>query len=122
MPGAAAKHMSTAVWAPPRFLQWHAVPQTHLMHCPTTTIGVIGRAGWLLAWVAVAPLCVFRRGNSGFGAVGVLATAPPIKQLTADLLLTRRVPYYHQPGAGLAGWAKKKEASAAVNGRVGVTQ
>jgi hypothetical protein len=26
MPGAAAKHMSTAVCAPPRFLQWHAVP------------------------------------------------------------------------------------------------
>jgi hypothetical protein len=106
MPGAAAKHMSTAVWASPRFLQWHAVPQTHPMHCPTTTIGAVavGRAGRLLAWVA--PLCVFRRENSVFG-VGVLASTT-YNNLTADLLLckTRRVPY-RQPGAGaLAGWAK----------------
>jgi hypothetical protein len=25
MPGAAVKHISTAVWAPPGFLQWHEV-------------------------------------------------------------------------------------------------
>jgi hypothetical protein len=35
---------------------------------PTTTIGAVGRAGHLLAWVA--PICVFRRENSGFGVWG----------------------------------------------------
>jgi hypothetical protein len=39
-------------------------------------------------------------------AVGVLVSTTD-SNLTADLLLTRRVPY-HQPGAGLAGWAKKR--------------
>jgi hypothetical protein len=37
-------------------------------------------------------------------AVGVPASTT-YNILTADLLLTRRVPY-RQPGAGLAGWAK----------------
>jgi hypothetical protein len=65
------KHISTAVWAPPGFLQWHEValqlPKCTPVHCPApaTATGAAARAGHLLRWVA--PLCVFRRENSGFG-------------------------------------------------------
>jgi hypothetical protein len=70
------KHISTAVGAPPGFLQWHEVAlqlpkcTMHPVHCrpaPATGAAAV-RAGHLLRWVA--PLCVFRRGNSGFGGWG----------------------------------------------------
>jgi hypothetical protein len=66
------KHISTAVWAPPGFLQWHEVAlqwpkctqcsaqhQQQAQQCVQRT-----GTGHLLRWVA--PLCVFRRENSGF--------------------------------------------------------
>jgi hypothetical protein len=69
-------------------------------------MGASGYAGCLLARVAPLWVWVFRRENSVFGGWGTsqyhLLT---YNNLTADLLPTRRVPC-HQPGAGLAGWAK----------------
>jgi hypothetical protein len=75
MPGAAVKHISTAVWAPaPGFLQWHEVAlqlpkctQCTAQHQQQVQQSAV-RAGHLLRWVA--PLCVFRRENSGFGGWG----------------------------------------------------
>jgi hypothetical protein len=69
------KHISTAVWASPGFLQWREValqlPKcTQPVHCPAPATGAAVRAGHLLRWVA--PLCVFRRGNSGFGGWGTI--------------------------------------------------
>jgi hypothetical protein len=64
----ATKHVSTAVLAPPGFLQWYAMSQMHPVHCPTTAMGASGYAGCLLA--RAAPLWVFRRENSGFGGWG----------------------------------------------------
>jgi hypothetical protein len=71
MPGAAVKHISTAVWAPPGFLQWHEVALQWLK-CTQCTAQHQQQAQQcvqgtycLLRWVA--PLCVFRRENSGFG-------------------------------------------------------
>jgi hypothetical protein len=71
MPGAAVKHVSTAVWPHPGFLQLYevalpAVAKLHPVHCPAPATGAAVRAGHLLR-KGVALLCVFRRENPGFG-------------------------------------------------------
>jgi hypothetical protein len=74
MPGAAVKHVSTAVWAPPGFLQWHevALQWPKCTQCTAQHQQQAQQCGvqpeHLLRWVA--PLCVFRRENPGFGGWG----------------------------------------------------
>jgi hypothetical protein len=84
MPGAAAKHISAAVWAPPPpgFLQWHEVAlQSTVAQMHPVQSAVYSaqhqqqaqqcavRAGHCGGWRRCACL-VLRRGNSGFGGWG----------------------------------------------------
>jgi hypothetical protein len=108
MPGADVKHISTAVWAPPGFLQcgmkWpcscpnapSALPRTSNRRSSAQCVQGTYCGGWRR--------CACLDAKTRVLAVGVLVSTT-YNNLTADLLLTCRVPC-HQPGAGLAGWAK----------------
>jgi hypothetical protein len=99
------KHISTAVWAPPSSLQWHEVA-LELPQCTQCTAQHQQQAqqcvqGTYCGGWRVAPLCVFRRENSGFGDLALASTT--YNNLTADLLPTREVPCAW-PAPALAGW------------------
>jgi hypothetical protein len=116
------KHISTAVWAPPGFLQWHEVAlQLPIWNAPSALPSTSGsgtstsnrRSSACRALTAVCVCGGWRRcacldAKTRVLAVGGLVSTT-YNNLTADLLLTRRAPC-HQPGAGLAGWAKKMGA------------
>jgi hypothetical protein len=104
MPGAAVKHISTAVWAPPGFLQWHEVA-LQLPKCTQCTAPqhqqqaqqcVQGTycGGWRR--------CACLDAKTRVLAVGVLVSTT-YNNLTADLLPTCEVPCAW-PAPALAGW------------------
>ena len=99
------KHISTAVWAPPGFLQWHEVA-LQLPKCTQCTAQHQEQAQQCVqgTYCGGWRRCACLDAKTRVLAVGALVSTT-YNNLTADLLLTRRVPC-HQPGAGLAGWAK----------------
>jgi hypothetical protein len=86
----------------------------HPVHCPLPSAqhqqhptGAAVRAGHLLRWVA--PSCVFRRENPGFGGWGWgwgTSLGTTYNNLIADLLLTRRAPCHLPPATSTtSAWA-----------------
>jgi hypothetical protein len=61
----------------------------HPVQCPAPATGAAVRAGHLLRWVA--PLCVLRRGNPGFGGWGTSQST--CNNFIADLLFLSEVSY-----------------------------
>jgi hypothetical protein len=100
------KHISTAVWAPPGFLQWHEVA-LQLPKCTQCTAQHQQQAQQCVqgtycgGWRRCACLDAKTRVLAVGGLVSVVSTT--YNNLTADLLPTREVPCAW-PAPALAGW------------------